>query len=480
MPGWTHLTELLSREYEQSREEGKDSDALVALHAAFQKAGDDPGALTTLHAELVALSVHPGFPFQEPNALAEIQSLRRDARTFLVPTIDAVLADKLLGAWLGRCAGCALGKPVELIGICPPAANRQSTWRDIKRYLTAIDPSEWPVRDFIPARSPAQSEMTRLICPASTREEIAYMESDDDIRYTVLGQLVLQEKGASFTTEDVADKWLQKLPYRAVCTAETQAYRNLVIRYDTHESTGWVIGPRPIDWEWVATHLNPYREWIGAQIRIDSYGYAALGRPALAAEFAWRDARLSHVKNGLYGAMACAAMIAAAFATHDVREIVAAGLGEIPVTSRLHAELIQVIALCDRHECKWESHEAVFDGICVLLGHYSAIHTNNNAAVCIAALLLSGGDYHRGITFAVMAGFDTDCNGATVGSILGALNGARRLPSHWTHRLNDTLKSEITDYHPIAISECARRSLEIVRKIQLDVPLNSPSSERVR
>ena len=44
---------------------------------------------------------------------------------------------------------------------------------------------------------------------------------------------------------------------------------------------------------------------------------------------------------------------------------------------------------------------------------------------CLAPLetvarLLSGGDFHRGITLAVMGGFDTDCNGATVGSIVGA------------------------------------------------------------
>jgi len=465
MPGWTNLNELVSREFEQAIEEGKPAADVQAIRAAFEQSAKDEAALIAAHAQLVALPVRADFGFNEPNDLASIQALRQDSRAFAPSAIDDKLADQLHGAWLGRAVGCALGKPVELIGLCPPAAVRQKTWRDIKRYLTAIDPAEWPIKDYIPAHSPAEGEMTKLISPLSTREEISYMESDDDIRYTVLGQLVMAEKGAAFTTEDVADKWFQNLPYRAVCTAETQAYRNLIVRYDTHESTHWSVS-EGIDWDWVASHLNPYREWIGAQIRVDSYGYAAPGNPALAAEFAWRDARLSHVKNGIYGAMACAAMIAAAFATTDVKAIVAAGLGEIPASSRVHAEMLEVVALCERFDNDWQHHEAVFDGICELLGHYSAIHTNNNLAVIIASLLLSGGDYHLGITTSVMAGFDTDCNGATVGSILGAMNGASKLPAHWTARLNDTLKSGISDYHPVAISECAQRSLDIVRKIK--------------
>jgi len=81
-------------------------------------------------------------------------------------------------------------------------------------------------------------------------------------------------------------------------------------------------------------------------------------------------------------------------------------------------------------------------------------------------LLLSGGDFHRGITLAVMGGWDTDCNGATVGSVVGAICGARRAPSHWVGRLNDTLKSGMVGYDPISILECARRSLEVVRQVR--------------
>jgi len=66
----------------------------------------------------------------------------------------------------------------------------------------------------------------------------------------------------------------------------------------------------------------------------------------------------------------------------------------------------------------------------------------------------------------IMGGWDTDCNGATAGSIWGAMHGASAIPEKWTAPLHDTMYSLIPDYHPIAISECARRSLEIAKKIQ--------------
>ena len=60
--------------------------------------------------------------------------------------------------------------------------------------------------------------------------------------------------------------------------------------------------------------------------------------------------------------------------------------------------------------------------------------------------------------FEGLGGWDTDCNGATVGSILGAKLGASAIPAHWTEPLHDTLYSAIPGFHPIAIRECARRS----------------------
>lgn len=472
MPGWTNLKSLIDEERTQLIAEGviessANDAAAEALLRQQAKASE-----FEVWAPFKDLPRRPDFKFEEPSELSAIQAARSgDAPVLRFDPTDDVLYDKLYGAWLGRCAGCALGKPVEgFMGYGITLHQGMNSWERQKRYLTAISPDEWPLKDYFPEKSPAEEQTGKLICPESTREHIAYMETDDDIRYTVLGQIILERSGRNFTSSHVANAWLEYLGYAHVCTAETQAYRNIVIDGDRLR---WPMTPAQVakgeaetDWKWIVHHLNPYREWIGAQIRIDSYGYGAAGNPELAAEFAWRDARISHTKNGIYGAMFCAAMIAASFATSDPTTIVNAGLAQIPARSRLHGEMQQVMEICRRYDNRFENFEKVLGEIYPLMGHYHSGHTNNNAALCVAAILLSGGDFHRGITLAVMGGWDTDCNGATVGSIVGAIHGARKTPTHWTGRLNDTLRSNIIDYHPIAISECARRAVKIWNRVR--------------
>ena len=157
-------------------------------------------------------------------------------------------------------------------------------------------------------------------------------------------------------------------------------------------------------------------------------------------------------------------MIAAGFVLDDPLAVVEAGLAEIPQNSRLYHDMRQTIELCRQHDFKTDSFELVLDGLYKLFGHYHPVHTNNNAALVVAALLLGDNDFEKVITIAVMGGWDSDCNGATAGSIFGAMHGAKNIPKKWKAPLRDTLYSEIVDYHPIAISECARRSFEIAKK----------------
>ncbi|MDX6767597.1 MAG: ADP-ribosylglycohydrolase family protein [Candidatus Methylacidiphilales bacterium] len=460
----------MNEEFKQGREEGKDPAALEAFRPAFEAAGKNPEALRDLLARMQALPVRPDFPYQEPDELESIRAQRPPAGPALPPlTQDAdELYDRLHGAWLGRCAGCALGKPFEGMGMRGVDHDGRQPWQRLKAYLTAVSPEEWPLRDFVPEHSPAESDPSigRVICRSSTREHIAFMESDDDIRYTVLGLVLMREKGRDFTSWDVACNWIRRLPYHSVCTAETQAYLNLVTGYEFHAGSDWGKKPPEVDWAWVRNHLNPYREWIGAQIRVDAYGYAAAGNPEWAAELAWRDARISHVKNGIYGAMFCAAMIAASFVTTDPRRIVQAGLEQIPVRCRLAEVIRRTIEIVELHGCDASRFEVLLGDVHTAFESYSTVHTLTNAALCAMAVLLARGDFHQGITLAVMGAWDTDCNGATVGSIVGAVTGASRVPEHWKGRLNDTLRSEIFDYHPIPISTCARQTFDLVQSFR--------------
>ncbi|GLI08164.1 hypothetical protein YDYSG_41940 [Paenibacillus tyrfis] len=455
--GWQALQGLLRDEIKQRKEEGCD---VEGFQAKLEEAGEDAVRLTAVYEELSALPIAADFPYTEPNGLDEIRATRPEGpRKLQADWTEEQWKDKFYGAWLGRSVGCALGKPLE-IGPFLYGTDSHPGWANVKLWFEGAD--AWPIRDYTPGQSRAQERYGLALAPygkESELERIRYMETDDDIRYTVLGLLLLEEKGKEWDSWDVGGLWLKHLPFHKVFTAEARSYVNFTV---LNSQMGW---QRETDSdaqkEWVRMHLNPYREWIGAQIRVDGLAYGAAGHPELAAEFAWRDASFSHVKNGIYGAMFVAAMIAAAFVESDPERIVEIGLSEIPQHCRLASDIRQAVAIAREAKDQVE----LVDRIWEAFKHYHPVHTNNNAALCAAALVFGRGDFETAVTTAVLGGWDTDCNGATVGSIMGAIDGAKRLPERWTAKLNDTLYSEINGFHPIAISECARRSYEVYRRI---------------
>ncbi len=461
MAGWEPLPRLLQIELIQRGEEGCevsgfDERVQAAINSYYS---GDLTQINQVYDALMALPIEPNFPFVEPSDLESIRAQRPDGSHQL--NGPKITSDKFLGAWLGRCSGCALGKPLENGPFMAGSAGNPG-WKNVYEWFKNAD--AWPIREYTPGESPYGKVigLERLGCEKSQGENIRYMESDDDIRYTVLGLKLLEEKDSDFDTWDVGRHWHHYLTYWQVCTAETQAYLNFA-QVTTH-SEGWT-NQRPTDWqkrlEWVRTYRNPFREWIGAQIRADGLAYGAAGNPELAAEFAWRDASLSHVKNGVYGEMFVAAMIAAAFVEKDPEKIIAIGLSEIPRQSRLAKDIHQSVAITKSSHSQLELVERLWDAF----SHYHPVHTNNNAALVAAALLFAGDNFETAITTAVLGGWDTDCNGATVGSIMGAILGAAALPRQWIEPLHDTLYAEVNGFHPIAISECARRSEATYNKI---------------
>ncbi|MFF9847369.1 ADP-ribosylglycohydrolase family protein [Streptomyces litmocidini] len=352
---------------------------------------------------------------------------------------DTALRDRLHAAWLGRAVGCLLGKPVEKLPL--------HALRALARAAGNWPLATWFTARGVPPELLAAHPWNRRSAATSLAENIDGMPEDDDLNYPLLNLLLLQRYGRDFTTADVARLWLDELPAGRTFTAERVAYRNLL------------DGVEP---PLTAVRRNPFREWIGAQIRADVHGWSHPGDPVAAAAQAHRDAVLTHTANGVYGAMFVAAALAtAATGTVDVHQALAAGLAVIPPRSRLAAAVRLGIAAARTTA----DFDAVVDRLHAELGGYHWVHAVPNAALLAAALTHADGDFSRSVCAAVSGGWDTDSNGATAGSLAGLLAGhPDRLPERWTSPLKNRLATSVPSFDGIGFDALAELThLEAVR-----------------
>ena len=393
---------------------------LDAMQATLSGADPtDPELAERARSLLDRCAALPASRQDEPGSLDSIRAARPSGPRTLSDSVDDH-RDRLAGGWAGRIAGCLLGKPVE-------------TWTraTIRRFLAATDQS--PER-YLCADLPG-SDGFDLEATGGWQDRRTGTVRDDDIDFTVAALVTLRRAGASFTSTDLGRTWVTQLPACTLHTAERVAYRNLLVGVDPPET---------------ATRLNPYRELVGAQIRGDCYGYVAPNAPECAAALAYRDARVSHVRNGLYGAMWVAATLAAVPAVDSVRAAVEVGLTEIPADSRFTTAVERVLSWHDAGEAFETAidriHGAWDDG-----DFYEGYHVLPNAQVVTAVLAWAGtgpytsADVTRALARAVRAGFDTDCNAATVGSVVGYAGGRDAVGASWTAPLDDGVQTALTD-----------------------------------
>lgn len=423
------------------------------LAARLESARGSRPVLMALHDELQHLPQQDRWQYVEPSALPDIQAQRPPAPTLPAFYLsEAEVLNKIYGGWLGRAAGCILGKPLEV------------GWdhEQIRDYLEKA--GALPLDDFIPAQS-RNGKVLRRDCVPSMRGYVQLAQEDDDLNYMCLAVKLLENRGPGFSTLDVGMNWLSSIPFLWTWGPEHVVYLNLAAAIGEHE-------PKEIDLERITGFMNPGVEYIGAQIRTDVYGYVCPGMPEKAAELAWRDAYLTHRRNGIYGAMWIAAMNAAAFTLLDAEAVILAGLAQIPTRSRFAEAIHQTIAWCQADGDWRTTAQRIRDSY----DAYTFAGAINNACCVAASLLYGWGDgsslpaeaYERTITIAVQMGYDTDCNGASAGSIAGIMVGGSLLPPKWTAPLNDTLRTCVAEFGQVSFQDMARRThiiSRILRKV---------------
>lgn len=417
---WESYEKELLCEYEQSMDEGLDVEKYESLFVEVSKMpqGIYKKKMSDVLYDIVNnADVRANYMYEEPSDLLGIKALRKIDTKPLNGIDDNKLRSKIKGAWCGRIAGCLLGKPIE--GIRTPDLNmllKESGNYPMRRYIVSSDITE----------SVAEKSKFNLKGDKCWADKIECAPADDDTNYTVMASMLIEQHGKDFTPDDVMDMWMNCQPFNAYCTAERVAWRNYFDGYCPPNT---------------AIYKNPYREWIGAQIRADYFGYINPGNPEMAAEMAWRDASVSHIKNGIYGEMFVAAMLAGAAVTDNPEQAIRIGLGQIPSTSRLYEKVMEIINMHNEgvgvDECCCKIH-SMFDEN----SPHGWCHTISNAMI-VAMALLYGNDFSSAVGIAVQAGFDTDCNGATVGSVYGMMNGANSIGKDWMAPINNRLKTNI-------------------------------------
>ncbi|MDK1326469.1 ADP-ribosylglycohydrolase family protein [Arthrobacter sp. zg-Y1143] len=456
---WAQPEDLVPAEFAALREQGVPEEDLVPIERRWAAAGGptrlepsgaavaDPGPEVRAMArrvldELQVLQVRSD---AEPDDWLDISALlppaargAAAAKGLAVKTSPAF--DRVHGAWLGRAAGCLLGKPVEKIpreGI-EEIARATGNW-PIRTYFTAAG---------LPADIVQRWPWNRRSAPTSLLENIQGMPEDDDLNFPILALELMETSGRALATDQFAQAWLAALPAGRVFTAERAAYRNILDARPAPET---------------ATHHNPFREWIGALIRADVHGWVHPGDVRAAAASAWADARLSHTRNGIYGEMWAAALCSASLTETSADAVLDAADTVVPPSSRLAAAV-----RLGRNTGRTLARGTITDAAALDVLHAGFagmhwVHCLNNAALIACALQAHGGNFSAAIAFAVAGGWDTDSDGATVGSVAGGLLGAGAIGAEWTDPLQDRIATSLPGGAERSIRNLAERTLRLSR-----------------
>lgn len=361
----------------------------------------------------------------EPNNLKDIiKNSNFDKKTYNVLDYER----KLKGAILGRFIGCMLGAPVEnwSVEAMEKFANETNTVFPPIHYWNKVTDEE-------------NLHYKRDKKYLFTKEKMNCVVADDDVTYTVLNAVVMNKYGKEFTSSQLANFWKEHLPY--ACTAE----------YAT------MVGVRRNKNIEDIVNSNPYVELIGAAIRADSFGYACPGDPYNAAILAYKDACISHKRNGIYGEMFLAATIAASFAVSSPLEAIKIGMNYIPKNCRLMKDLLWALS----YEGKDLDYKQANRLITERFKYMNKVHTNNNMCAIVFSFIIGGNDFDKVISNCIAMGYDNDCTGASVGSIIGAILTHNGIDEKWYKPFNNEIHTYIRGYETISIDNL----IEMIKNI---------------
>jgi ADP-ribosylglycohydrolase len=222
-------------------------------------------------------------------------------------------------------------------------------------------------------------------------------------------------------------------------------------------------------------------EQIGAQIFIDGWAMVAPGDPQRAADLARRAASVSHDGEAIYSAQVIAAMESMAFIESDLNKLLDTAVSFIPKESTIYQLIADLrswrVKYTDWHDARRKIVETYgydsYGGNCHMVPNHALIHLG---------LLYGNDDFQQSLKITNTSGWDTDCNSANVGCIMGIKNGLAGIDAgpDWRTPVADQLYLPTADGGR-SISDAVIETYQIVntgRKLAGQAPLAPKNGAR--
>ena len=244
--------------------------------------------------------------------------------------------------------------------------------------------------------------------------------TDDDVTGTFTFLRALADNGypRSLTPQQIANAWLNYTIERKTIfwwggfgnSTEHTAYLRLKHGVSAPRSGSCALNGKVIS------------EQIGAQIFIDGWAMVAPGDPEFAADLARRAASVSHDGEAIHGSQVIAAMESAAFVESDLNTLLDVATSLIPADSVI-ARVIADVREWHAREPDWRKARELIAANYGYDKYTGACHMVPNHALIIHSLLYGDDDFRKSLMIVNTSGWDTDCNSANVGCLLGIKNG---------------------------------------------------------
>lgn len=342
---------------------------------------------------------------------------------------------KVLGCWMGKNIGGTLGAPFEW--------KRQLN--DVSFYAQDLGGEPLP---------------------------------NDDLDIQLLWLVALEERGVEIDAHTLSEYWVLYV------TPHWSEYGTAKVnmRAGLHPPLCGTVG-------------NLYKDSCGAFIRSEIWACIAPGNPGLAARYAYEDAILDHGNGeGTFAEVFCAALESAAFVCNDLRALINLGMTYIPEHCGVAGAVRKAVECYDAGKTWLEARDAILAGYRgdTFLGWESCTSAEDrakgfadgkrgwdvpsNIGMLIIGLLYGEGDFAKSICTAVNCGEDTDCTGATVGSIFGIMHGIEAIPEKWIAPIGRNIKTACLnlgelgfygDQVPANVDVLTDRTLRVAEQVRM-------------